>query len=155
MSGYVREFLRDAELLGFSFIGHSGSGHLLFYSPDTGAHYSAAYSPSDWRSRRNAIAQLERLSGRRLPRHKNGKHRHRRQTPLDTTLTPVEQRTAEKVAALQAEAEVLRRRVEHLAAQPTRAAAAETRCVLTEYEHLRRRLAQLHHIIDPIEGTAL
>jgi hypothetical protein len=155
MSGYVREFLRDAELLGFSFIGFSGSNHLLFFNPDSGAHYSAACSPSDWRSRRNAIAQLERLSGRKLPRHKNGKHRHHRQTQLDTTLTPVEQRAAEKVAALVEEATSVRRRVEHLAAQPTRAAAAETRRALTKYEHLRRRLAQLHHIIDPIEGTVL
>jgi hypothetical protein len=155
VSGYVREFVRDAQLLGFSFIGYSGSGHLLFYNPDIRAHYSAAYSPSDWRSRRNATAALERLSGRRLPRPNNGHHRHRRQPQLDTRLSPTERQTGEKVAALVAEAESVRARIGDLAAEPTRNAVAEMRRAINRFEHLRCRLAQLHRIIPPIDGTAL
>jgi hypothetical protein len=153
MTSYLHDLLDQAGKLGFIPVGRAGSGHVRLRNTATGAHYSAAFSPSDPRSLRNAIAHLERLSGRKLPRDNSGKHRHRRQTQLDTTLSPAEQQASKQVAALVAEAESVRRRIGHLAAEPTRDAVAEMRRAIAKYTHLRRRLAQLHHIIDPIEVT--
>jgi hypothetical protein len=153
MSSYLRDLLDQAEKLGFTAVGRTGNGHVRLRNNAIGADYSAAFSPSDQRSLRNAIAQLERLSGRKLPRDNSGKHRHRRQSQLDTTLSPAEQQASELVAALIAEAESVRRRIGQLAAEPTRDAIAEMRRAITKYEHLRRRLRQLHHHIDPIEAT--
>jgi hypothetical protein len=151
---YLREMLDQAEKLGFTPVGRAGNGHVRLRNADTGDRYSAAFSPSDRRSLRNTIAQLERLSGRKLPRDNSGKHRHRRQPQLDVTLSPAEQRASELVAALVAEAESVRRRIGHLAAEPTRDAVAEMRRAIAKFEHLRWRLAQRHHIVDPI-GAAL
>lgn len=72
MSNNRQKFLKSAEQLGFILIGYTGRGHLRLHNPDIGVHYFAAYSPSDWRAGRNAIAAMQRLSGRKLPR--NGKH---------------------------------------------------------------------------------
>jgi hypothetical protein len=151
--GDLRQFLRDAEQLGFVLTGRDGRNHIRLHNPDSGQSYSAAYSPSDWRSTRNAIAALERLSGRKLPRPKNGKHQHRRQIQLVTELSPAEKRTCRQVAALIEEADSVRRRIDHLMTEPTRDAAAEMRRALTKYGHLRSRLEQLHHIIPPIDAA--
>jgi hypothetical protein len=72
MSNNNRQFLKSAAQLGFVFVGYNGRGHLRLHNPDIGVHYFAAKSPSDWRSHRNAIVAMQRLSGRKLPR--NGKH---------------------------------------------------------------------------------
>jgi hypothetical protein len=152
-NGDLRQFLRDAEQLGFAFAGYTGSNHLRLYSADTGHRYVAAFTPSDWRSNRNAIAAMERLSGRKLPRQRSGKPRHHKQTQLNTALSQAEQRTSAQVAALVEEAGALRRQIDHLmAARPTRAAATEARQALTKYENLRSRLGRLHHVIPPIGG---
>jgi len=148
----LRQFLHDAQQLGFVFAGYSGGNHVRLHNPDTGDHYSAAYTPSDWRSRRNAIATLERLSGRKLPRQRNGKHQHRKVSQLDTTLSPAERRASDQVAALVEEAESVHRRIKYLASKQTRDAAAEMRRALAKYGHLRRRLEQLHRIIPPVES---
>jgi hypothetical protein len=148
------ELIKAAAALGFEFVGYNGSNHPVFHNADTGQRYSAAFTPSDYRSTRNAIASMERMSGRKLPRPNNGKYRHRRQTQLDTKLSPAEQRASEKVAALLEEAASVRRRIDYLTANPTRDTADEARRAIAKYGHLRRRLAQMHHHIDPIEAAA-
>ena len=150
----LRDFLKDAEQLGFEFDGYNGGGHVRLRNPDTGHTYAAAFTPSDHRSRRNSIAGLQRLSGQRLPRQKTGKHRHRRQVRLDTTLSVAEKQASNQVAALVEEAGWIRRRIDHLTAEPTtRNAAAEVRRHLTRYRHLRSHLRRLHHNIPAIVGT--
>jgi hypothetical protein len=151
MSGYLHDLLDQAGQLGFVLVGRAGNGHVRLRNTN-GALYTAASSPSDSRSLRNTIAHLERLSGRKLPRDNSGKHHHRRQPRLDVTLSPAEQRASEKVAALLEEADSVRRRIDYLATEPTRDAAAEMRRAIAKFEHLRRRLAQKHRIIDPIEA---
>jgi hypothetical protein len=147
----LREFLRDAAQLGFVAVGRDGAGHVRLHNPDTGHRYSAAYTPSDWRSHRNAIATLERLSGRKLPRQRNGKHRHRKVSQLlDTTLSPAERRASDQVAALLEEADSVHRRIKYLADEQTRNAAGEMRRALAKYGHLRDRLEALHHSIPPV-----
>jgi hypothetical protein len=151
MSSYLRDLLDQAEKLGFTAVGRAGNGHVRLRNAATGDHYSAAFSPSDPRTLQNTLAQLERLSGRKLPRPNSGKHRYRRQSQLDITLSPGEQRASELVAELVAEAESVRARIGQLAAEPTRDAVAEMRRAIAKFEHLRRRLRELHHPVDPIE----
>jgi hypothetical protein len=153
MSSDLRQFLTAAKQLGFTFDGFDGRNHVRLHNPDTGDRYSAAFSPSDWRSTRNALAALQRLSGRRLPRQRNGKYRHHPQPQLDTTQSAAEKRASVRVAALMEEAESVRRRIEHLAAEPTHSAIAEMRRALAKFERLRLRLAQMHHHIDQIGNT--
>jgi hypothetical protein len=150
-AGYLPDFLAQAKLLGFTLDGHTGRGHPRLRHR-SGGTVTIARTPSDYRSTRNALATLERLSGRKLPRQSNGKHRHRRQPQLDTALSPAEKQASEQVDALVAEADSLRHRFAELAAAPTRGAAIEARRVLSRYGHLRRLLAQHHHIIDPLIG---
>lgn len=149
----LRQFLRHAQQLGYVFDGFDGRNHVRLRNTTTGERYSAACSPSDFRSQRNALAWLERLSGRKLPRPNSGHYKHRRQPQVDTTQSAAERRASEHVAALVAEADSVRQRIKHLMAEPTRDAAAEARRALAKFEHLRRRLAQRHHIIAPIDGT--
>jgi hypothetical protein len=153
MGSNLHDLLDQAGKLGFTPAGRDGNGHVRLRNADTGDLYSVAFSPSDRRSLRNSISHLERLSGRKLPRDNSGKHRHRRQSQLDTTLSPAEQQASELVAAPVAEAESVRRRIGHLAAEPTRDHVAEMRRAITKFEHLRRRLAHMHHHIDGIEAT--
>ena len=153
MSGYLREFLKDAELLGFTFAGYDGNNHVRLRNEATGATYPAPFSPSDWRSCKNNIAALERMSGRKLPRQRTGKYRHRRQTQLVTELSPAEQQTSGQVAALLEEADSVRRRIAQLVAEPSRDAAAEARRAIAKYSQLRRRLEQLHHVLPPITAA--
>src|SRR5437588_800 len=80
-------------------------------------------TPSDWRSRRNTIADLQRIAGRKLPRQNAGKHRHRRQAQLSTSLSPAERRASDLVAELVDEAGALRRRIGELIAEPASRAA--------------------------------
>lgn len=60
--GELREFLKDAEKLGWHFEGMDGNGHPRLHNPTTGDRYSAPLSPSDWRSRKNALADLKRIA---------------------------------------------------------------------------------------------
>ncbi len=151
-AGYLPEFIAQAERLGFRLDGHTGDGHPRLRN-GKGDSVVIARTPSDFRSARNALATMERLSGRKLPRPHSGHYRHRRQPQLSTTLSPTEIQKSGEVDALVAEADSLRLRFADLAAAPSRDSAVEARKVLTRHEHLRRRLAQLHHIIDPIGGT--
>jgi hypothetical protein len=74
MSNDRRDFLKTAEQLGFEFVRKTGSGHMRLYNAEIGRHYTASFSPSDWRGRRNSIADMQRIAGRKLAR--NGKHSH-------------------------------------------------------------------------------
>ncbi len=153
MSSYLREFIEDAERLGFTFAGIDGNNHVRLRNEETGDVCPIARTPSDWRSGKNSIAALERLSGRKLPRQKTGKYRHRRQTQLVTVLSPAEQQTSDLVAALLEEADSVRSRIRELAAEPSRGAAAQARRALTQYSQLRRQLEQLHHVLPPITAA--
>jgi hypothetical protein len=133
MTGDLRSFLKDAERLGFIPIGHDGRGHIRLENRDTGQRYSTGSTPGDHRSRRNALADLERLSGRRLPRVNAGHHRHRRQAQLCTELSPTEAERSREIDDLAAEADVLCSRFAELVATPSRAAAAEARLVLQQH----------------------
>lgn len=80
----VRKFFDAAEKLGFSSPELLSSGHWRVYS-DNGAGDPVTYcnTSSDWRSLRNAVSELERVSGRKLERqngYRGGSAELRRQT---------------------------------------------------------------------------
>lgn len=80
----VRKFFDAAETLGFSSPELLRSGHWRVYS-DNGAGDPVTYcsTSSDWRALRNAVSELERVSGRKLERqtgYRGGSAELRRQT---------------------------------------------------------------------------
>ncbi len=151
MSGYVQAIIKDAKQLGFAFDGFDGDGHIRLRNEQAGVRYSVPATPGDVRSYRNALSAMERLAGKRLPRPNNGHYRHRRQTRLDTGLSPAEVEKSGEIDALIAEADAMRRRFAELVAAPSRAAAAEARLVLARHKHTRRLLEQCHRIIEPLQ----
>lgn len=105
----AREFIATAAQLGWSFVGMDGRGHLRLHHLATNQFYAAAATPSDGRSRRNTIADLERLSGRKLPRANSGHYHHQPVQALVVEQSAAERRASEETEALVAEAQSLRR----------------------------------------------
>lgn len=79
MNSQAREVVAIAESLGFTFDGYDGSGHVVLSLPD-GQRISIPATPSEYRGRKNAIAQLERMSGRKIPRPNHRRGRMKRET---------------------------------------------------------------------------
>lgn len=68
MHKVVRQLADQAALIGWSCDGRlDGRGHYTFTHED-GHRYPVPCSPSEYRSMKNALADLERISGRRVPR---------------------------------------------------------------------------------------
>lgn len=70
----VRRLLNAAESLGGTYEGKDGRGHHVI--DFGGQRYSVACSPSEWRGLRNAISDMERITGRKVPRQKSGRYSH-------------------------------------------------------------------------------
>lgn len=69
-----RQLLEQAQLLGFVADDQlDGSGHIVLRHPNGVTRIAS--SPSDHRGDKNAIANMERIAGRKLPRPKSGRHR--------------------------------------------------------------------------------
>ena len=68
MNGDIREFLNTVGKIGWTMVGYDGNNHLRLHHVATGHFHSVAFTPSDYRSRRNSLAILERLAGRKIPR---------------------------------------------------------------------------------------
>jgi hypothetical protein len=146
VSSDLNDFLGQAERLGFIPISRDGNGHIRLENR-AGQRYSAVSTPSDHRSRRNDLSDLERLSGRRLPRQKSGKYRHRRERVTRFEKTPAELAAAVEVDELVTEAEGLRIRFSRL--PHTRGAIAEAREVIERFEAIRDQLAYRYYRVIP------
>jgi len=57
----TKEFVAQALLLGWRFVGLTKSGHMKFHH-DNGKTYIAGGTPSDHRARKNALADMKRLA---------------------------------------------------------------------------------------------
>ena len=55
--------MKDAELLGWVFVGYGGNSHPRLLHPETGSRYVLSLTPSDRSGRRNALRDLERVAG--------------------------------------------------------------------------------------------
>jgi hypothetical protein len=74
VKGELRTFLKDVQLLGWSFVGYGGNSH-PHLQHTSGARYVLSLSPSDRHGRRNALADLERVAGIRLATAKSARKR--------------------------------------------------------------------------------
>lgn len=148
---YLRDFSRKAEMLGFVFVGMNGNGHPKFYNADVDELVTTSSTPSDWRSHKNCLARMERLSGRKLPRENAGHHRHMRVAAMDTRLTATERESLERIDVLLRQAgEIEQQWLTLIAGPANRTAAGEARELLDGHERIRRELAKLHRIIPPL-----
>lgn len=149
-----RNLLKSAHQLGFDFLEFDGNGHPKLKHRDTGDTVTVAYTPSDWRSHKNSIALLERISGRKLPRPKAGHYRHTRVQSVKLKRTRAEAKAADTVDRLLTETQALQQQWDRLVTEPsTRENADEARGVLARYDHLRTILAGYHRILPPITGV--
>ena len=73
----VKEVIDKAKLIGYTLDGMNGNGHYILTATN-GGKVILPSTPGDWRSTQNAISEMERRSGRKLPRQQSGKHRHYR-----------------------------------------------------------------------------
>lgn len=156
MNSELRQFLSRAKRLGFEWVGTDGQGHPRLHNAAIGVSYSVPGTPSDYRSLRNSLADLERLSGRKLPRANAAHYRGRRVAPVDFTKSSFEVEQAEKVEALVAETDSLREQFHELAEAEVKDyyIVGQARGIMGRYDHLRRVLADLHHTIPPIEKVS-
>lgn len=70
----VQELIRQAEEIGWRYTGRkSGGGHPILEHSDTGSIYAMSSTPSDHRSLKNHLADLERIAGEKVTR--TGKRR--------------------------------------------------------------------------------
>lgn len=133
----MREFLAAAGVLGFRFAGFTGGGHMRLVHPDAGVYVTSA-TPSDYRGVRNAMSDMERMSGVRLTRPNAA---HLRFKPIDRVSQQIRER--HRAAARRAE------RLERArAAAESRAAAAEahrtaTAAAITIADQHRREIEAL------------
>lgn len=157
MNADTREFIGSAERLGWTYVGLDGRGHPRFHNDITGESYSAPSTPSDWRSMRNCLADLERLSGRKLPRPNAGHFRQRAvEYPLEFRKSITERQRGEVLEDLVTEADSLYGRFHELAGAEVKdyPVITEARKIMRRYEHIRQVLNDNHRIIPPIESAS-
>lgn len=157
--GFVRELCDKAEQLGFKFTGYNGNNHPHFYNAAKNIHYTTSCTPSDWRVVRNSIAEMERLSGRKLPRPNAGKFRHVRVTQMVTNQSDKEREVAGEVESLVAESQTLARRWDEIVNTATHGRRdsiplrREAERIARKYGHIRTILASdFYRVIPPITG---
>jgi hypothetical protein len=149
--GWLRQFCTKVQPLGFEFDGYNGTGHPVFRNA-AGETCTTSLTPSDWRGELNAIAAMERMSGRKLRRDNAARYHHLRVAKTDMRKSQGEQKASGLVDGLLAEAAELRNQWDELISGEDRTAALKARKVLSAYEVLRVELDALHRIIPPING---
>lgn len=61
----TREVVKLAKLIGWTFIGYSGGGHIRL-EHTSGARYTIPATPSDRRGRMAALTDLQRIGGQKI-----------------------------------------------------------------------------------------
>lgn len=148
--GWFREFCEKVEPLGFVFDQYIGSGHPRFVHLESGAHVITSLTPSDWRAERNAIAEMERIAGRKLRRDNSGHYHHRRIQRADFRKSKTEIEAASDIDQLLAESEEIRCQFNALTKATTRNAAQEARRLMARFENCRNQLQQHYRHIPPL-----
>lgn len=126
VNSQAREVVDLSALLGFTFEGYDGSGHVVLSLPD-GRRTSIPATPSEYRGRRNTIAALERMSGRKLPRANHRRSRKSFAVKADPEVEASRRRHAETFAARAAERDAARESEKRRQAAAEAEAAAERR----------------------------
>ena len=149
MADDLSGLIEDAAKIGFKYVGRDGRNHAVLVT-DTGLRYTTSFTTSDWRSYQNALRDMERLSGRKLPRQKTGKFRFKRPTHLDVRLSPTEARDTALIDDLLTRADSLRQSFRELVDTTSRRNVQAARQILDDFEDVRKALADHHRVIDPI-----
>lgn len=148
---WLRGFLAKTEQLGFHFDGFTGSGHVKLRNHDKGLSYITPASPSDMRYQRNALNDMERMSGRKLPRANAAKYKTVKVEVTRMAKSDSEVQASAKAEELLARADQLRGMWNNIICRrPDRTQAHMARIVLDEYEEVRAALAAKHRIIPPL-----
>ena len=71
----VRRMIASGKELGFEVVGNDGSNHIVLRHTETGETTRIASTPGDYRGDKNAIAVMQRISGKKLERHARRKGR--------------------------------------------------------------------------------
>lgn len=148
--GWLRRFCTKAQQLGFEFQGYNGSGHPKFVHTASGTVLVTSLTPSDWRVERNTIADMERISGRKLPRDNAAHYSHKRVQRSNLCKTVNEIRACDEIDRLVSETESMRQRLQILTERNSRASAEEARRLVRKFEICRQELAHRHRHIDPL-----
>lgn len=151
MKRETREIVSAAEALGFRFKGYTGSGHCQVEHPNGVVTFPS--TASDWRAVRNITAELERVSGRKLPRVNSGRSR-KAFRPSGFSIEAARKDAAawgarEQVEELHAEHAAAVDEMTALIAQGDRAAAQQAKRVLTRIRDLEEQLAAMHQPFTP------
>src|SRR5690348_11510902 len=121
MADDLRKLIADGEKLGFKYIGQVfRGGHIQFIHNETGERLTASSTPSSAYSWNHTRKDMERISGRKLPRDNKGKHVFRKCERLDLKRTEVEVKNSERIEELVAHADSLRQRFRSLTISPNR-----------------------------------
>jgi hypothetical protein len=152
LKGELRAFIAAIAPLGWEHAGYDGRGHLRLYHAGTGARYMVPATPGDRRSYRNAIADLERLAGRKLPRPRSGKYRRTAKQPkLDFTQTAAELAAGAEIERLEIEVEALRAQFDALTGTET---VDTVRRLIDRFNLVRDHLEQRYYrVIQPIDAV--
>jgi hypothetical protein len=148
----LAEFTKTVAQIGFSFTGFDGNGHPR-YRHSSGVELSVSYTPSDYRSRRNELARMERIAGQKVPRCRSGRYTFKPATTLNVVRSVRERATGASVDDMVAEASQLRQRFETLTCDPSVDNVEEARTILLRYNDLRLVLETKHRIIPSINGV--
>lgn len=105
----VRELINKVAPIGWSFAGYNHAGKVVLVHT-SGIKHTLAATPSDWRNEKNAIAELERLCGQRLPRAQRGRGRGGRTAPRSRVERPIQQRDEDARAREEARQQEQQRR---------------------------------------------
>lgn len=65
----VRRMIESGKELGFVVDGNDGSNHIVLRHAETGDKVRIASTPGDYRGDKNAVAMMQRISGKKLERH--------------------------------------------------------------------------------------
>lgn len=150
MNTVTRELLEIADSLGFTFEGYDGGGHIVLTLPD-GRRTSIAATPSEYRGRKNAIATLERLSGRTMPRANHRRSRKAfRPSGFSVEGSKSDPAIGARIAQLNATHQAQRDEWAALCANPSHANACRARALLSEIADTEDKLAQLHQPVERI-----
>ena len=152
MHKQVREIIDKAELLGFRVDHIDGNNHYALVCDRTGEWVRVACTPSEYRATANVLADMERKSGRKLPRQRTGRASHKSMPRTVFVKSSAERSISERMDRIEAQAEQLRVRfMECAAGDRSRCDAKRARKCLDEFTSLRRVLEKHGRRIEPIE----
>jgi len=144
-----KELVEKAKSLGFSV--EPTRRHIRFVDAEGKVVASTSATPSDWRSPKNALAQLERVAGQKTERQKSGRSRKNvKMAGYIDTYTPEKQREwSERIAHLLDEHKTLVLEFKVLAVQPV------TNSDINRAAKVIRRIAEIEDFLielkQPVE----